>query len=214
MTDEPSVFDKIGIPIDAGHHICAMYFGVSERDDVLLPFVGDGLNLGDKCFAAVQEPDSTDFISKLAAVVGADVDLPESIARDQLEIKNSTDQILSPDQFDPSEIIEFWDNRVSTALTNGYPFVRLTAEASWWLPQLPGMDELFRYESELNRFTTRHPQAILCMYDLSQYTESIVIDLLRTHPLVLLSGMRIENPYYLTPDEFLADRSRDPASSD
>jgi hypothetical protein len=103
---------------------------------------------------------------------------------------------------------------VSTALTNGYPFVRLTAEASWWLPQLPGMDELFRYESELNRFTTRHPQAILCMYDLSQYTESIAIDLLKTHPLVLLSGMRIENPYYLTPDEFLADRSRDPASSD
>ena len=173
MTNEPSMFDKHGIPIDGGNHICAMYFGVRERDDVL-----------------------------------------GSIACDQLEIKTSTEHILSHDEFDPQEIIEFWDDRVSTALTNGYPFVRLTAEANWWMPQLPGIDDPFRYESELNRFTTKHPQAVLCMYDLSQYTESIVIDLLKTHPSVLLSGMRIENPYYLTPDEFLADRSRGPAASD
>jgi hypothetical protein len=74
------------------------------------------------------------------------------------------------------------------------------------MPQLPGVDALIRYESELNRFTARHPQAVLCMYDLNQYNESIVIDLLKTHPLVLLSGMALENPYFLTPDEFLEDR--------
>jgi hypothetical protein len=206
MVDVAPVFDRARISIEAGQHICAMYFGMRERDHVLLPFVGDGLSNGDKCFAAIQEPDSADLVSKLAAQLGTGVDVSEMIAGDQLEIMTSSEQLLSPDQFDPSTIVEFWDTTVKSALTNGFGFVRLVAEASWWMPQLPGVDALIRYESELNRFTARHPQAVLCMYDLSQYNESIVIDLLKTHPLVLLSGMALENPYFLTPDEFLEDR--------
>ncbi|MCW2653788.1 MAG: protein kinase family protein [Mycobacterium sp.] len=66
------------------------------------------------------------------------------------------------------------------------------------------MNDLFRYESELNRFTGKHPQAVLSMYDLSQYSESIVVDLLKTHPLILLSGMAFENPYYVLPEQLLA----------
>jgi hypothetical protein len=204
MIEERSLFDKSRTPIEAGQHICAMYFGVRERDDVLLPFLVDGLNRGDKCFAGIQEREATGLLAKLAATVGSDADVPKSVAREQLEVKTSDDHILSPDLFDPDEIVGFWDTTVSAALTGGFDFVRLTAEASWWMAQLPGWDAMFRYESELNRYAARHPQAILCMYDLSQYTEGIVINLLKTHPLVLLSGMPIENPYYVPPDELLA----------
>jgi hypothetical protein len=34
---------------------------------------------------------------------------------------------------------------------------------------LPGRTEFFRYEGELNRFALRHPQAILCLYDLDRF---------------------------------------------
>jgi hypothetical protein len=205
MVDERPSFDRSRIPIDSRQHICATYFGVRERDDVLLPFLGDGLARGDKCFTAVQEPDSAPLLSKLATTLGAEVDVPNSIARQQLEVKTSADQLLSPDDFDPSTIVEFSDATVKSAIQNGYDFVRLTAEANWWLPQLPGMAALLRYESELNRFTGRCPQAILCMYDLGQYNESIVVDLLKTHPLILLSGMALENPYCLAPDDLIRD---------
>jgi hypothetical protein len=196
------------VPIDAGQHICAMHFGLHDRDNVLLPFLGDGLADGHKCFTAIQESDSAALISKLRDhTERGHVDLLESLAREQLEVKTSSEQLLSQDVFDPMEILEFWDNTVNSALDSGFDFVRLSAEAAWWMPQMPGMDDLFRYESELNRFTPKHPQAVLCLYDLSQYGESIIIDLLKTHPLVLLSGIPIENPYYLTPDEYLAKRS-------
>ncbi|HEY3078713.1 MAG TPA: hypothetical protein VGM69_02285 [Chloroflexota bacterium] len=36
------------------------------------------------------------------------------------------------------------------------------------------------------------------------------MDLLRTHPLVIISGMLYENPFFAQPDEFVAElRHRD-----
>lgn len=202
-----SRFDATGVSIDVGTHICAMYNGSRERDNVLLPFLSDGLLRGDKCFAAVHEPNSADLTAKVGRHVGVGFDVPASIASRQFEIRTEAEPVLTKEKFDPSVIVDFWDSNVSAAIDRGFDFVRLTAEARWWMPQLPSIEDLIRYESELNRYTPKHPQAVLCLYDLSQYNEAIVIDLLKTHPRVLLSGMSIDNPYYLTPDEFLAQRS-------
>jgi hypothetical protein len=79
---------------------------------------------------------------------------------------------------------------------------------TWALRQAPGVEELVIYESELNRFLPRYPQVILCLYDLERFSGEIIIDLLKTHPKVLLGSMVVENPHYLEPDEFLAVRSR------
>jgi hypothetical protein len=38
-----------------------------------------------------------------------------------------------------------------------------------------------------------------------------VMDVLKTHPKMLLGGSVVENPNYLTPDEFLAQQDRLPA---
>jgi hypothetical protein len=79
---------------------------------------------------------------------------------------------------------------------------------TWALRQVPGVEELVSYESELNRFLPRYPQVILCLYDLERFSGEIIIDLLKTHPRVLLGSMVLDNPNYLEPDEFLAVRSR------
>ncbi len=42
------------------------------------------------------------------------------------------------------------------------------------------------------------------MYELSQLDGSVVVELLKVHPRLLLYGMILENPYYLTPDEYSA----------
>jgi hypothetical protein len=71
---------------------------------------------------------------------------------------------------------------------------------------LPKVEELIGYESELNRFLPRYPQWFMCLYDLETFGGAILVDLLRTHPKLLLGGMLLENPHYLSPDEFLAQR--------
>ena len=55
----------------------------------------------------------------------------------------------------------------------------------------------------MNRFLPLYPQVILCLYDLERFGGSIVVDLVKIHPKLLLSGMIVENPHSLTPDELL-----------
>ncbi len=75
---------------------------------------------------------------------------------------------------------------------------------SWAAKQAPGTDELVAYEAELNRFLPRYPQVVLCLYDVERFGGELVVDMLKTHPKVLLNGMLLDNPYYIEPDEFLA----------
>jgi hypothetical protein len=42
------------------------------------------------------------------------------------------------------------------------------------------------------------------MYDIDQFGGGALMNLVMTHPRMLMRGMLIENPYYLTPDEVLA----------
>jgi DcmR-like sensory protein len=188
------------LAIGSGEHLCAIYLHHRERDDVLLPYLQDGLGRGNKCLVAISEADSANL---LASITG-DIDVPGSVASGQLEVRTSTDPVLRSGQVAIQQAIAFWDAKVRAALAEGYSLVRLGAEATWWMPQMSGIEELIRYESELNGFVGRYPQSILCMYELSQLDGSVVIELVKVHPRLLFYGMILENPYYLTPDEYLA----------
>ena len=101
----------------------------------------------------------------------------------------------------------------------GYPQTSTLLETSGLSPvrqsrALRGLaDEFAVYESHINRLATEYPQAVLCLYDLALVGGGMMLDLLRTHPKLLLGGLLIENPHYLTPDEYLtlkqhSDRTR------
>ena len=63
------------------------------------------------------------------------------------------------------------------------------------------MAELMVLESEMNRFLPLFPQVVVCLYDIGRFGSGIVVDLLKTHPRMLIGGMLVENPYYTSPDE-------------
>jgi hypothetical protein len=74
------------------------------------------------------------------------------------------------------------------------------------LDQPEGRAEFFRYEARLNEFIPSYPQVILCMYDLERFGAEVLMDTLRTHPMVIVDGMVHDNPYYIEPGKFLAGR--------
>jgi hypothetical protein len=199
---------EIGVPgfaIEPGDHICAFYLGAAERDEVLLPFLTTGLHAGDKCLCIVDTTPPADVISGLRDDV--DVDVDECVTTQQLDVRTPAEAYLRSGGFSLSEMLGFLRETVETAIADGYGFVRVTGEASWLLGGPPGADEFLDYESELNRFAPEFPQAVLCMYDLALFGGSMIVELLKTHPRLLLGRLILENPHYLSPDEYRAAKS-------
>jgi hypothetical protein len=47
--------------------------------------------------------------------------------------------------------------------------------------------------------------ATVCTYDVTKFSAAVVMDILRTHPQVIVGGILRENPFYVSPDEFLCE---------
>lgn len=191
-----------GVQLAPGDHVCAFYPGLAERDEILIPYLSEGLAAGDKCICVV---DATDSETILAAI-GAEVDLGPCLGRQQLDVQQSQDTYLRGGGFSTEAMLDFWDRSIGAAVAGGFGFARAVGEMTWALRQMPGVEELVAYESRLNRFLPRYPQVILCLYELDRFSGEVLVDVLKTHPKVLLGGMVLDNPYYLEPDEFLATR--------
>jgi hypothetical protein len=192
-----------GVQIAPGDHICAFYPSLADRDEILVPYLREGLKAGDKCVCVV---DASDPEAVLAAL-SADIDVGPYLGRHQLEVQRSDETYLRGGAFSTDAMLEFWNQSVGGAVAGGFSFARAVGEMTWALRQMPGVEELVGYESRLNRFLPRYPQVILCLYELDQFSGEVLVDVLKTHPKVLLGGMVLDNPYYLEPDEFLATRS-------
>ena len=56
----------------------------------------------------------------------------------------------------------------------------------------------------------RYRDPVICTFDLTKFDAEVVINVLRTHPTVLIGEVLAENPFFSPPDEFCGE---DPAPS-
>ena len=183
-----------------GDHVCGFYYGEDERDALLLPFLRAGLEHGDKCVAVVDSTQPDEVVERIGGTA-------DDVASGQLEFYDSDQTYLRTGAFDPELMIEFWEGRAREISDEGrFGFVRLLGEMSWLERVPPERESVVRYETWADEFVTRYPQAVLCLYDLRKLGSGVLMDLLRTHPKLLLGGLVIENPHHLSADEFSAAR--------
>lgn len=181
-----------------GDHICAFYRGDAERDQVLIPYLTEGLAAGDRCVCVLDRSEPDEFAGRLGEAGPG--------RGGQLSLLCSADSYLKRGAFHPDEMLAFWAGMAAEAFDeDGYRFLRAVGEMTWALEDLPGVEMLVTYEARLNRFLPSYPQTILCLYDLELFTNGgLLIDILRTHPKVMMSGTLVDNPWFTEPDQFLA----------
>ncbi|MGQ0577239.1 MAG: MEDS domain-containing protein [Pseudonocardia sp.] len=193
-----------GVSIAPGDHICAFYRGTAQRDEVLVPFLREGILAGDKCLCVMDDPETSCVLGPLSA----DVDVEAVQRSGQFALLGSDEAYLPGGSFVPDRMLGFWESGFDAATrADGFGFVRAVGEMTWALRDLPGVEHLVTYEGKLNRFLLGYPQTVLlCLYDLERFTDGqVLMGLLRTHPKVLMSGQLLDNPWYAEPDDFLAD---------
>lgn len=182
--------------IASGDHICSMHTSLDRRNDVLVPYLREGLLAGHKCVAAVTDPDLDDLQQRL----GSRAEVRRWLFSRQLHLLGGNDRVTSPKTASVSRMVEFWEGAQAPVVASGrHERVRVAAEFGWWLPQVSSLPKLLQFESLLNLLSKRHSAATLCMYDVSSLDGALIIDLVGTHPKLVVEGVWVDNPAYLPP---------------
>jgi DNA-binding CsgD family transcriptional regulator len=203
---------SMGIPgideIRPGTHMCALYSGPAERDKLLFPFIREGIREGDKCLCLIDDAEPASVRDR---IVGRQNGYSRRES-EQLEVDRASDVYLRSGRFSVEQMTSFLSGRLTEVAETEFLLLRAAGEMTWVLPQPQGAEDFFVYESAVNQIVQDKPAVFMCMYDLQRCGVSMLIDVLKAHPKVLLDGMVLENPNYLTPTEHLAVETGSPTT--
>jgi len=198
---EPVALGVLGLEVPSGTHLCTFYRGPPGLDEILLPFLAEGIRARDRCLCITESVAPADVLSKLAR----HIDVGSSVGTGQLELATSDEAYLRSGRFSTEEMLDYWGAAAAaTQSAAGFSLTRAAGEMPSVLNQPAGRQEFFRYEARLNEVIPNYPEVILCLYDLDRFGAEVLMDALRTHPTVIVDGMVHDNPYYIEPGKFLA----------
>lgn len=183
-------------------HICAFFNSIDEQHRVLRPFIRDGFGGSDKSYHYVDPERREEHLSWLA---DAGVNVQEAMGAGQLEVWPWYDSPLRGGCFDLETWLATFEQMLQSGPAAGYARTRVMGHMEWALLDLPGVDDLIEYETRVNYVIPKYEDAVICTYDLTKFGASVVMDALRTHPLVIIGGLLQENPFFVPPDQLLRE---------
>ncbi len=197
--------------LNHGMHLCSIYKTKEEQFSVIIPYFKEGVKRKEKCIYIVEESDKKEIIQRLSD----DVDINYDLCRRWGKILFFTKEeaYLKGGYFDPEKMINLLTEAEAECLMQGYNGMRVTGEMTWILTKLPGTEKLIEYEAKLNYFLHTSNTIAICKYHESRFSPEILLDVIRTHPKVILYGELCDNPYYIEPDKFLDTKIKRPKAT-
>lgn len=193
---------RIGRGVFGPHrHVCAFFNGADEEQRVLGPFIKEGLNQGEKSLHIIDPASRADYVSRMRAT---DIAVDASIATGQLEILTWDEAYIRHGRFNQHAMLSLADDMLAKSAAR-YPRTRLVAHMEWALRDLPGVEDLLEYETRVNRMLSKHDAPVICVYDASRFGANVALDMMRTHPMVIIGGVLQENPFFVPPEELLQE---------
>jgi hypothetical protein len=88
---------------------------------------------------------------------------------------------------------------------DGFPLSRIVCHMEWAAKSQSHVNDLVEFESRVNDLWRRHDDAVICTYDLAKLGGDTVINIMRTHPMIIIGGILQHNPFFVPPEEFLRE---------
>jgi hypothetical protein len=190
-----------GYQLTRSCHVCAFFATPDEEYDVLMPFIRDGFDAGAKAFHTI-DPARLDGHTRRLAAAGIDVDGAQRSG--QLDLRTWNEVHLCCGTFEPKATNSLFVQALGEAETQGFTHTRFISHMGWAAKHEAGSHRLLDYEARANMAAADGPASqVVCVYDLTVFSADFVLDVMRTHPLVLIGGTLYENPLYVPPVEFL-----------
>lgn len=210
MSTEQKPVQLAGSALTHSCHACAFFHTKEEEYRVLLPFIMEGFERGDKAFHIV---DPAQRAAHLARLAKEGVDIGAAEAAGQLEVLDWHQTYLQDGSFDQQRMIDTLLMMIAPENAPPGKMSRNIANMEWALEDRPGVHDIVEYEARLNQALPAQHDPVVCTYDLSRFDADVVIDIMRTHPMVIIGGILQENPFYVPPEQMLKEIEERKASS-
>jgi MEDS: MEthanogen/methylotroph, DcmR Sensory domain len=185
----------------AGVHICQIFGDEKERLDSLLKFLRSGLEAGERTACFTEKLDAADFARYLADHGLSCDELTKSGAFSRA----GTSEVYFQDgRFDPDRMLGLLRQYHEDSVASGFPAARVIGEMTADVQHIPGGSRLMEYESRVSLLLKDHPVTAICQYDASAFDGATIMQVLKVHPLMVIRGSVVHNPFFVPPEEFLA----------
>jgi hypothetical protein len=202
MKSVPAPISLAGSQLRETRHVCAFFNSDEEEYGVLLPFIKEGLKAGEKAVHVLNPEQRQDHLQRLAA---AGIDFSAAQQSGQLELRINTEVYLPDGRFDQDRMLQVFEQLASGNAQGGFPLSRICCRMDWAIEDRSHVDDVIEFESRVNDVWRHHDDAVICTYHLGQFGGDAVIDIMRTHPMVIVGGILQRNPFFVPPDEFLLE---------
>lgn len=183
-------------------HVCAFFNSEDECYRILLPFIRDGIERGDRAVHVISPAHHGDHIHRLAA---AGIDVAAAEDSGQLELLSSVDAYLRDGHFDQERMLALFEKMASERSRQEH-VTRFVCQMDWAAEKgRAHIDDLIEFEARVNYVWSSRDDAVICVYDLARFSGETVVDIVRTHPMIIIGGLLQENPFYVPPPQFLAE---------
>ncbi len=191
-----------GSQLGEARHVCAFFNSDEEEYRVLLPFIKDGFECGDRAVHVVSPGRSRDHLQRLAAV---GIDPTAAQQTGQFELRTNAETYLRDGYFDQDRMLEVFEQLASGNAKGGFRLSRIICHMDWAAEGRSPLDNLVEFESRVNDVWRRHDDAVVCVYDLAKFGGGTVVDIMRTHPMIIIGGILQQNPFFVPPEKFLRE---------
>lgn len=180
-------------------HVCAFVHGAAEERSLIDPFFEEGLRRGEKAVYYVDPAQRDEHEARLRE---------SAPSPDMVEVTTWQDAHLKGGSFDQDRMMAALEEMIRVHAATGKPPVRLVGQMGWVFASPPGIEQLVAYEASVNEVLNRGKTPTVCVYDVRRLSGSMMMDLLRAHPLAVVNGVLHENPFYTPAEQMLRDIQR------
>lgn len=190
--------------IPPGSHICQLYSKVTEISAVTARLMRVGLSLSEKCLFAAASAQVKEFCEELQKL---QVDVEAMVASGQLVLYDERDIFLSNNgkRFDPYFLLSSHQTFIAQALREGWKAVRISIDMTWLIKDIATPEQILKYEAASDAvFTFQNAPIIALMhYDHSKLLHSIVVEMIKLHPISVVGKYIKRNPSYLNSEQYM-----------
>ena len=180
--------NDMNLSLPLGAHACHLFRTTGEQKQVLLPFCRDAVERNEFCSLTAAAETIDDWHLELQAY---GIDVQKERERGALLVK----AIAASKDFNAvRQGRSLW--RMVRPMLERFSGVRLLREQPWSDDLALTTEDLCHFELTKNLLFEGTDVRSVCQFDLRNHGPQAIHTALRTHPLVILDGKLLDNPFY------------------